>query len=206
MAAKTDIELALAELEAGKFSFRMVGIIKEHVATLESDLAHATGVSESAGNMLRRQELTIARLEAELRKVNARVHALVKANALSESALREARRGVHAMRAFLTFAGRQTFALLRKAVAELSAVDYKALFDAAKSHPLTRKAQAGLANFDAQEEWRKLKALPLTEKLLRELALLREKATEYLPVAQKQFAAAAEKTTAFIANLNKNAA
>lgn len=206
MAAKTDIELALADLEAGKFSFRMVETIKSHVATLEGDLGRVSDAYESADKTLRQQEYTISRLEAELRKVNARVHALVKANALTEAAMREAKRCASLLSDFLVIARRYAIALIKKAFDWLSNLDLKAGFERVKSHSLTQKAQAAFANFDPQAEWKKLKAHPLTEKALRELQSALGKAQEYAPVAQKQAAMLIEKATAFIANLNKKAA
>jgi hypothetical protein len=206
MTVKTDIELALADLEAGKFSFRMVETIKNHVATLERDFATATSVQESAAKMLRQQEYTIARLEGELRKVNARVHALVKANALTETAMRESKRCALLLRDFLTVASRYAVALIKKAFAWLSSIDYKAEFEKAKSYPLAQNAQTSLANLDLQAEWKKFTSHPVTEKALRELQAALGKAQEYLPVAQKQAAALIEKAAAFIADLTKKAA
>lgn len=206
MAARTNIELALAELEAGKFSFRMVETIKDHVATLEGELGRANSAYESAANALRQQEYTISRLEAELRKVNARVHALVKANALTETAMRETKRGALALRDFLLIARQHAVALSKKAFVRLSTVNLKDSLERAKSHPLTQKAQAGLANFDPQAEWKKLEAHPFTEKALRELQTVLVKAQEYLPVAQKQLAALVDKAMAFIAKLHNKAA
>lgn len=206
MAAKTDIERALAELEAGKFSFRMVGIIKDYIATLEGDIAAAKRESESAAKTLLQQEFTIARLEGELRKVNARVHALVKANALSEAALREGKRGAVFMRDASVVAGEQAVASSKKALAWLSTVDLKAEFEKAKSCPPMQDAQARLAQLDLQAEWKKLQAHPLTVKASRELQSLFGKAQEYLPTARKQAAALVDKAAAFIANLHNKAA
>ncbi|QGM97959.1 hypothetical protein [Methylocystis parvus] len=203
MAAKTDIELALTELEAGKFSFRMVEAITNHVTALENDLARVNETNESAARMLREQEYTISRLEGELRKVNARVHALVKANALSEAALRAAKRGAAVLSDVSVIAGEQAVALSKKTAAWLSTIDLAAEFERAKSYPATQKAQAAIANFDPQAEWRKLQSHPLTDKASRELHAAWLKAEEYLPVVQKQLAALVEKSTDFIANLNK---
>lgn len=206
MAAEMDIELALANLEAGRFSFRMVETIKNHISTLEADLACAKSESENAAKTFRQQEFTIARLEAELRKVNARVHALVKANALTQAAMRETTRGAVLLRDAGAIAGEQAVALSQKAVAWLAALDVKAEFEKAKTHPLTQKAQAYLANVDLQAEWKKLQAHPMTVKALSDLETALGKAQEYLPVARKQCAALVEKAQAFIANLHKKAA
>jgi len=201
MSAKTDIELALADLEAGKFSFRMVETIKDYVSTLENDLACAKTESESAAKTLRQQEFTIARLEMELRKVNARVHALLRANALTETALREGKHGALALRDLLIVVSQHAVELSKKSLASLSTVDAKG-----KADMLTREAKEGFAKLDLQAEWEKLKAHPLTEKALRELQSAFAKAQENLPAAQKQLAALVEKATAFIQKLSRNAA
>ncbi len=206
MSAKTDIELALADLEAGKFSFRMVETIKDYVSTLENDLACAKTEAESAAKTLRQQEFTIARLEMELRKVNARVHALVRANALTEAAIRETKSGAVLLRDAGLIAGEQAVALSKKTVAWLSTVDMRAELEKAKSYPLAQEAQARLAHLDLQAEWKKLQAHPLTEKALKELQVALGKAQENLPAAQKQLAALVEKATAFIQKLSRNAA
>lgn len=210
MASKTDIELALAELEAGKFSFRMVETIKDHVSTLERDLAQTTSDYASASHTLRLQEYTISRLEADLRKANARMHALLKTNALTELTVRETKKGAVMVREYLPVARDQAVALSKKAAAYLSSVDYKAEFEKAKAHPMTQKALAYLGNLDVQAEWNKLKAHPTMEKALRELQPLLAKASamgkEYLPVVQKQVSALIEKASAYIAELQKKAA
>lgn len=206
MATKTDIELALADLEAGKFSFRMVETIKDHVGTLESDLAEISSAHLSAGNTLRQQEFTIARLEADLRKANGRIHALVKANALTELAMRESKKGAALVRGYAPVARDQAVSLTKQAVTFLSSIDYKGEFEKAKSHPLTQKALASLANLDVKAEWNKLAAHPQIEKALREAEPLLAKAKEYMPVVQKQTAALLEKASTYIATLNKKTA
>ena len=39
MSEKMKIDVALANLEAGKFSFRMVDAIKDHISRVENELA-----------------------------------------------------------------------------------------------------------------------------------------------------------------------
>lgn len=210
MATKTDIELALADLEAGKFSFRMVEAIKDHVGALERDLAQISSAHASAGNTLLQQEYAISRLEADLRKANGRIHALVKANALTELAMRETKKGAAVVRDYAPVARDQAVALTKQAIAFLSSVDYKDGFEKAKSHPLTQKALAALANLDVKAEWAKLAAHPLMQKTLHEaqplLARTRAMAQEYAPIVQKQTAALVDKASAYIATLNKKAA
>lgn len=206
MATKTDIELALAELEAGKFSFRMVETVKDHVASLESEVTRMSSVSESAANTLRQQEYTISRLESDLRKANARIHTLLKANALTEITVRETKKGAVMVRDYLPIARQHAATFSKQALAFLSTVDLKAEFEKARAHHLTQKALAYLASFDARAEWTKLRTHPLTEKALREAQPLIAKAKEYMPVVQKQVSALVDKASAYIAELQKKTA
>jgi hypothetical protein len=87
MANKMDIEAALAQLEAGKFSFRMIDSIKEHIEKGESELnvirdMHATAMREIAI-----KDYAIYRLECELIKTNTRLNNTIRANALVEKSL-----------------------------------------------------------------------------------------------------------------------
>jgi hypothetical protein len=169
MATKTEGERALADLEAGKFSFPMVDAIKDHVNKLETELRHVSTLHDGAVNELRQQEYTILRLEAELRKVNARLYALLKANILTETALRETKRGAVKFVEFLPVARKHAGEGSKAALAYLSTLDLKAKLETLKAHPLTEKVLAWLANIDLPAEWTKLKAHPLTKKALSEL-------------------------------------
>lgn len=206
MATKTQGERALADLEAGKFSFPMVDAIRDHVNSLETELQRVSALHDGALNQLRQQEYTIMRLEADLRKVNARLYAMMKANILTEIALRETKRGVGKFVEFLPVAREQAKQGSKAALAYLSTIDLKARFEALKAHPLTEKALAWLANFDPHAEWTKLKTHPLTKKALSELQPVLLKAKEYLPVAQKQVSALIDKATAYISDLHKKIA
>ncbi len=231
MATKTEGERALADLEAGKFSFPMVDAIRDHVNKLETELQRVSTLHDGAVNQLRRQEYTILRLEAELRKVNARLYALLKANILTEIALRETKRGAVKFVEFLPVARKHAEEGSKAALAYLSTIDLKAKCETLKAHPMTEKALAWLANIDLAAEWAKLKAHPLTEKALAWLAnidlaaewtklkthpltkkALSElqpvllKAKEYLPVAQKQVLALVEKAMAYFERLHKKVA
>ena len=86
MAGKMVIELALANLEAGKFSFRMVDAIKDRLETLEKEVTLLRGLHADAMSDLRQQQLASWRLEAEATRLNEKIHALLKANALTEKA------------------------------------------------------------------------------------------------------------------------
>ncbi|QGM93644.1 hypothetical protein F7D13_06185 [Methylocystis rosea] len=213
MATNTEGERALADLEAGKFSFPMVDSIRDHVNQLDAELQRArtelqrvNSLHEGAVNQLRQQEFTILRLEGELRKLNARLYALLKANVLTEAALRETKRGAVKFVEFLPVARKHAEESSKAALAYLSTIDLQAKIEAAKAHPLTEKTLAWLANLDLRAEWTKLKTHPLTTKALSELRKVLLQAKDNLPVVQKRIAALVEKATAYIAELQKKAA
>jgi peptidyl-tRNA hydrolase len=86
MSDNMKIDVALVHLEAGKFSFRMVDAIKDHISGLENELEVVRELHASAIRDLKRQEYANWRLEGELRKLNAKIYALLKANLLTEKA------------------------------------------------------------------------------------------------------------------------
>jgi len=88
MADEMKIEEALAQLEAGKFSFRMVDAIKIHIEKLENELAVVRSLHASAIDDLRSRDIANWRLEGEVKKLNAKIHALLRANMLTEKAFR----------------------------------------------------------------------------------------------------------------------
>jgi hypothetical protein len=88
MASKMEIELALTNLEAGKFSFRMVDAIKDRLDKLENEVTLLRGLHADAMNDLRQQQLAAWRLELEATRLNEKIHAVLKANALTERASR----------------------------------------------------------------------------------------------------------------------
>ncbi|MGJ0533621.1 hypothetical protein [Methylocystis sp.] len=213
MATKTEGERALADLEAGKFSFPMVDAIRDHVNQLDAELQRArtelqsvNSLHEGVVNQLRQQEFTILRLEGELRKLNARLYALLKANVLTEIALRETKRGAVKFIELLPVARKHAEEGSKAALAYLSTIDFKAKVEAAKAHPLTEKTLAWLANLDLRAEWTKLKTHRLTTKAISELQSALLMAKDNLPVVQKRIAALVEKATAYIAELQKKAA
>ncbi|MBG0798590.1 hypothetical protein IYX23_13005 [Methylocystis sp. L43] len=213
MATNTQGERALADLEAGKFSFPMVDSIRDHVNQLDAELQRVrtelqrvNSLHEGAVNQLRQQEFTILRLEGELRKLNARLYALLKANVLTEAALRETKRGAAKFVELLPVARKHAEEGSKAALAYLSTIDLQAKVEAVKTHPLTEKTLAWLANLDLRAEWTKLKTHPLTTKAVSELQSALLKAKENLPVVQKRIAALVEKASAYIAELQKKAA
>ncbi|NUJ79271.1 hypothetical protein HUN39_04350 [Methylocystis sp. FS] len=213
MATNTEGERALADLEAGKFSFPMVDSIRDHVNQLDAELQRVrtelqrvNSLHAGAVNQLRQQEFTILRLEGELRKLNARLYALLKANVLTELALREMKRGAAKFVELLPIARRHAENGSKAALAYLSTLDLQAKVEAVKTHPLTEKTLAWLANLDLRAEWTKLKTHPRTIKAMSELQSALLKAKDNLPVVQKRIAALVEKATAYIAELQKKAA
>ncbi|MBM3551106.1 MAG: hypothetical protein FJX45_04930 [Alphaproteobacteria bacterium] len=213
MAMKLEGRRALADLAAGKFSFEMVDAIKDHVGALETELERVRTEAERTGaqyersvNAARQQEYRIFRLEADLCAANARVYALLKANALTQTAVGAAKRGVESVVEYLPVARKHAEDGSKAALAYLATVDFKGKFEALKAHPMTEKAIAWLAELDVQAEWTKLKTHPLTQRALSELQQGLLKAKEYSPVVQKQIAVAVEKTTAYIAERQKKAA
>lgn len=205
MATKTEGERALADLAAGKFSFPMVDAIRDHMQTLETELSCArtelervNGLHESALNQLRQKDYAIGRLEGELRHLNARVYALLKANALTEAALRETKRGAAKFVEYLPVARKHAEDGAKMAWTYLSNLDVQGKFEALKAHPITEKTRVWLANLDPQAEWMKLKTHPLTKKALDALQTALVQAREQYPVVQKRIAATVEKATAYI--------
>ncbi|MEK4031775.1 hypothetical protein WOC76_20575 [Methylocystis sp. IM3] len=83
MPSEMKIDAALADLEAGKFSFRMVDAIANHVKKLESELEVTRRLHASAVRELRLQEYANWKLERELTSLNARIQALFRANILT---------------------------------------------------------------------------------------------------------------------------
>ena len=89
MSEKMKIDVALTNLEASKFSFRMVDAIKDHIGGLENELEVARDRHDSVIRDLKLQQIANWRLEAELTKLNAQIYALLKQIMPTKSALRE---------------------------------------------------------------------------------------------------------------------
>jgi hypothetical protein len=88
MPGNIKIDVALADLEAGKFSFRMVDAIKNHIGKLESELEVTHSLHANAVRELKLQEYSNWRLEREITSLNARTQALLRANMLTENVCR----------------------------------------------------------------------------------------------------------------------
>ena len=184
MATKTDGERALADLEAGKFSFEMVDAIRAHVTYLETELQRAgtemervSALHDGAANELRQQEYKVLRLEAELRALNARVYALLKANALTQTALGVAKRGAVSVVEYLPVARNYAEAGLKQTLAYLATVDFKGKFEELKAHPMTETA-------------------------LREIERLAVKFVEYLPVARMHAEKGSKQALAYLSTVD----
>jgi hypothetical protein len=211
MVTKPEGKQALADLAAGKFSFEMVDAIKDHVGAIETELARVTTEMERVGalharavNEALQQEYKIYRLEGELRALNARVYALLKANALTQTALDAAKRGAVSFVEFLSVARYYAEAGSQATLACLASIDFKGKFEALKAHPMTEKAQREFERLAAKF----VEYLPVARKHAEAAS---KKALDYLstvslPAAKKQLGAVVEKASAYIADLQKKVA
>ncbi|MGD9656587.1 MAG: hypothetical protein AB7U61_02945 [Methylocystis sp.] len=211
MVTKPDGKRALADLAAGKFSFEMVDAIKDYAGALETDLERVemelervSALHERALNHARQQEYKIFRLEGELRALNARVYALLKTNALTETALNAAKRGAVSVVEFLPVARDYAEAGSKKALAYLATIDFKGKFEALKAHPMTQKAQREIERLAVKL----VEYLPVARRQAEEAS---KKAWAYLstvglPAAKTQLAAVVEKASVYIADLQKKVA
>lgn len=211
MAMKLEGRRALADLAAGRFSFEMVDAIKDHVGALETELARVRTEAERTGaqyeravNAARQQEYRIFRLEGELRALNARVYALLKANALTQTALNSAKRGAASVIDYLPVARKHAEEGSKAALAYLATVDFKGKFEALKAHPATEKAQREIERLAVKF----VEYLPVARKHAEEGSrkALTYLSTTGLPAAKTQFAAFVEKASVYIADLQKKVA
>ncbi len=119
MSNEMQIDVALANLEAGRFSFRTVEAVRSHLEKLERELAVLQELHGGAIQDLKRREYAVWRLEAELTRSNARVHALLKANMLTEAAYRHGAAFAHEARVSGERFLQLVVAALSRAAAEL---------------------------------------------------------------------------------------
>jgi hypothetical protein len=197
MSAEMNIDEALAQLEAGKFSFRMVDAVKGHIGRLESELDVVRALHASAVRDVKLQEYANWRLEREVARTNAKIHALVRANILMEKAERE----IAPRAAALAHYGAASLEVGRSAL-ERAAADYK-----------SGKLQARAAeSFSQLREW--LDTLAPSPETIGEWRAQGQKALQRLQplvarlVAQlmAQAAAATEKASAYLSQLRKTSA
>jgi len=233
MTGKMEIELAVSNLKAGKFSFRMVDAILDHldklgneVAGLENELAVARSLHASAVSDLRRQELANWRLESEMRKLNANIYALIKANILTETALRETKIVATKMGDYLLLARKNAApaanTLIKKAVREITPAVIKLgeYLQLLMKHALP---QAKLLIEKAARETTPVaikmgenlqlvakRASPqtklLTEKAIRETTPVAIKIGENLEIAKNHVGASLHKATTYLSTLHKHRA
>lgn len=189
MSDKMKINVALANLEAGKFSFRMVDAIKDHISSLENELEVVRGQHDSAILDLKRQELANWRHENELRRLNAQVYALLRANLLTEKAYGGMTLVVMKMGEYFEVSKKFAEPTLERAMAELK----------------TGKLQSQCVDA-AAKLYALLKEIMPTQDALRKMTPYAHKTGEYLAVAQKYVSAQLEKASAYLATLHKTAA
>ena len=189
MSEKMKIDVALANLEAGKFSFRMVDAIKDHISRVENELAVVHGLHASAILDLKRQELANWRHENELRRLNGQIYALLRANVLTEKAYAGISFAAVKMRPYFKVAMKFAAAPLAQVKADVKSgkLQSQCLDAAAKTYAL-------------------LKAIMPTQRTLEEMKPYVSRMGERLAVFKKYVGAYVEKALAYLATLRKNAA
>ena len=189
MSDKMKINVALANLEAGKFSFRMVDAIKDRISGLENELEVVRGLHDRAIRDLKLQEIANWRLEAELRKLNAKIYALLEANLLTEKAYAGMSFAATKMGAYFEVSKKFAAEALARVMADVKsgALQSKCLDAAAKIYAL-------------------LKEITPTQGALEGMKPYVHKTGEYLEVAWKFVAAQLTKVSAYLATLHKTAA
>lgn len=184
MSNRMNIDAAMAQLEAGKFSFQMVDAIKEHVAALASEVEVLRASQADAASEIKRREYAVWRLEAEACKLNARIHALVRANAFSELLCRESAAVSVKLAGYAEVAARAGRAAFARAMADIEA----------------GKPQAELARLHAALLTLIREHAP-TEQQIREAVAQIE---PYLETAKKRLGPSVEKMAAYLSNMKKN--
>jgi hypothetical protein len=186
MPGEMKIDAALADLEAGKFSFRMVDAIKNHVQRLESELEVTRSLHASAVRDLKLQEYANWRLERKVTSLNARIQALLSANKLTEEAYRM-------MRPIAIEVGKYLSASLECAGAGL---------EIATANLKSGKFQSQLVGaFSSLRE--ALRSIAPTEKTFQEIRPYAMKLGESLQVLERHAATTIARATAYLSNLNK---
>lgn len=184
MSDKMKFDVAMAQLEAGKFSFQMVELIKEHLAGLEKEMESLRASHADAITEIKRQEYANFRLEAETRKLNGKIYALLKANAFSEIFCRETAVLSVKLGEYLKLSA----ALMRKAL-ERIVEDFKA----GKPQAEFEKARAVFLAF--------VKEHAPTEQQINEFM---SQIAPHLEAAKKRVGPSLEKVAAYVSNLKRN--
>jgi hypothetical protein len=188
MSNEIKIHAALAKLEAGKFSFQMVDAIKNHISEVETELEVARTLHASAIRELRLQEYANWRLEGELRKLNAKIYALLKANMLTEKACKEMKP--------LAIKCEELFKVSRK-FAGAAVEEATAYLKAGKLQSQLGDATAWVYAF--------LKANTPTQKDSRDMKPYAIKVGEYFEALKKHIGSSLERATTYLSTLNKSA-
>ncbi len=188
MSDKMKIDVAVANLEAGKFSFRMVDAIKGHISSLEGELEVVRGLHASALADFKRQELTAWRQEGELRKLNGTIYALLKANILTETAYEGLTSALTKIAAYVEASRKSAKPSLERAMADLK----------------SGKWQSRAADATAKVSVLLTEILPTKSAL--EKSPYASKAVAYLELLKRYAWAYLEKASAYLSTLHKTAA
>jgi|WetSurMetagenome_2_1015567.scaffolds.fasta_scaffold282395_1 hypothetical protein len=188
MSDNFQIDAALAKLEAGKFSFQMVETIRTHIARIENELQTTSRLHADAVQELQRQEYAVWRLEAEVSKLNAKIHALIKANVLSEKADRAAAIALAKMAEYFEISKKYALETARGVAADL------------------KKGEMPAQLVQAKEKAEALRAQIFNEKTAAEIEPYVRKAAEGLEIAKKQALVMADRAAAYLSTLHKTAA
>lgn len=186
MSSMMKFDVAMAQLEAGKFSFQMVDAIKDHVARLEAEMEVLRACHADAIWELKRQEYATWRLEAETRKLNDKIHALVRANEITALVRRESAALSVKARAYLALSARVARSALDQAIADIQA---------GKPQAELARAHAALRAF--------VSAHAPSEQEMRDFA---KQIEPHLDALRKRLGPSIEKTAAYLSNLKKTAA
>lgn len=183
MSSQIHIDVALAKLEAGRFSFQMVDAIKDHIARIESELQTTRSLHAEAIQDLQRQEYAVWRLESEVQKLNATIHGLLRANLMVEKADRAA-------------------VVARTKMVEYAAISKKYALETARR--VADEAPSLLA--DAKARVLTIQAELLNEKTVAGIEPYLRKAVEGYEVSRKRAHLIAERASAYLSTLHKTAA
>jgi hypothetical protein len=186
MPGEMKIDAALADLEAGKFSFRMVDTIKKHVNKLESELEVTRTLHGSAVRELKLQEYANWKLERELKSLNVRIYALIRANILTEEAYRKVMPIAVEIGKYFSASLECAGAVLERATTYLKSGEFQ-------SHLVSSSSKLHEA----------LRSMTPTEKTLHKIRPYAIKVGESLKMLEKHVASALVRTTAYLSNLNK---
>ncbi len=93
MSKKMKIEDALIHLEAGKFSFRVVDCVKNHIETQGNELEVIRHLHQQAVRDVLLRDYEIFILEKKLKSVNAKLHLSIRTHVILEKSLEASKAG-----------------------------------------------------------------------------------------------------------------